>query len=233
MGRAGRIVVPGVPHHVTQRGNNRQDVFFVDADRRVYLDLLRRHGERCGLRVSGYCLMTNHLHLVAIPEREDSLARALGRAHLAYTQYINGLHGRVGHLWQNRFYSCPLDDAHALQALAYVDLNPVRAGMAGEAWAYPWSSGAWHCGRARAEAWLDEADWRERAAGMDWAAVLRAAAGDQALHARLRAHTHAGRPLGSDSFLSKLEALLGRRVRPRPEGRPVGWRKVARETNEE
>ena len=120
MPRAARIVLPGVSHHVTQRGNNRGDVFFVDDDRRVYLGLLRSGAERYGLRVEGYCLMTNHVHLVCVPTSEHSLARALALANLLYTQYVNRMHGRSGRLWQNRFFSCPLDDAHRVAALCYV-----------------------------------------------------------------------------------------------------------------
>lgn len=98
MVRIARVVIAGVAHHVTQRGNNAQDVFFVDDDRRVYLDLLRHQCEKCGLEVLGYCLMTNHVHLVAKPFKEDSLAKAVGRTHFLYTQYINRLQGRRGHL---------------------------------------------------------------------------------------------------------------------------------------
>ena len=87
-------MLPGRPHHVTQRGNNRQDVFFVDDDRRVYLGLLKEQAERFGLEILGYCLMSNHVHLVAVPAGEDSLAKAVGRTHFLYTQYVNRLHGR-------------------------------------------------------------------------------------------------------------------------------------------
>ena len=125
-------MLPGVAHHITQRGNNRQDVFFVEDDRRVYLSYLKESAERYGLAVSAYCLMTNHIHLVATPEAEDSLSKTLGRTHLMYAQYVHRLHGRLGHFWQNRFYSCPMDAAHAHHAAAYVELNPVRAGMVAE-----------------------------------------------------------------------------------------------------
>jgi len=103
--RRPRSVFPGVAHHITQRGNNRQPVFFSSDDRRLYLDLLCHHGARSGARFLGYCLMTNHVHLVAVPEREDSLARALGRVHSEYTLALNRTEGRSGHLWQNRFSS--------------------------------------------------------------------------------------------------------------------------------
>ena len=124
-----RIVVPGVPHHVTQRGNNRQDVFFVDDDHRVYLGLLAEQCRRFGLSVVCYCLMTNHVHLVVIPKHVDSLAKGIGRTNLLYSQYIGRLHRRTGHLWQNRFFSCSLDDEHLVHACCYVERNPLRARM--------------------------------------------------------------------------------------------------------
>ena len=134
MPRRPRAVFPGVAHHITQRGNNRQPVFFSDDDRRFYLDLLSHHATRSGVRVIGYCLMTNHVHLVAVPEREDSFARALRHAHSEYALARNRADGRSGHLWQNRFFSCPLDSSHLMAALRYTDFNPVRAALCLQAW---------------------------------------------------------------------------------------------------
>ena len=111
----------------------------------MYLQLLFGQARRFGLEIEGYCLMTNHVHLIATPRRSDSLAKALGRAHYLYTLYVNRLHGRNGHLWQNRFFSCALDEGHYWTAMCYVELNAVRAGMARTAWRYEWSSAAEHC----------------------------------------------------------------------------------------
>ncbi len=219
MPRLARIVLPGVPHHITQRGNNRQDVFFVDDDRRVYLALLHQHAERFGLQVVGYCLMTNHVHLIATPSSEDSLAKAVGRTHFRYTQYVNRLHRRSGHLWQNRFYSCALDDVHLCCAMCYVERNPVRAKVVRLAWDYPWSSAAAHTGEPDASGLLDLEAWARQWTARKWRAELTSPQ-DAALTSRLRLSTHRGRPLGSDSFLSKLERRLGRRLRPLPVGRP-------------
>ncbi|MGC8724707.1 MAG: transposase, partial [Acidobacteriota bacterium] len=124
MPRLARIAIPGVPHHVTQRGNNGQDVFFTDEDRRLYLDCIRRYTGEAGVAILGYCLMTNHVHLLVVPPAQESLGIALGRAHWRYSQAINRLHGRSGHLWQGRFFSCALDEAHAYRALAYIERNP-------------------------------------------------------------------------------------------------------------
>lgn len=140
-----RAVALGTPHHVTQRGNGRQDVFFSDRDLVVYLDAFFDYASRCSLRVWGYCLMNNHVHFVVVPETERSLARAFGQTHADYARYANMVRRGCGHFWQARFYSCALDDRHAWKALAYVERNPVRAGLVGSAEEYAWSSAAAHC----------------------------------------------------------------------------------------
>jgi len=224
MPRTARIVVPQMPHHVVQRGNNQQDVFFVKDDRRVYLEILGEQAARFGLTVLGYGLMTNHIHLIVVPEDEESLARGVGRTHFAYTQYINRFHGRSGHLWQNRFYSCGLDESHLWQAMCYVERNPVRAKMVRMPWRYKWSSAAAHVGETGPPEWLDMSWWSAEWTAKRWRkAIIRPE--DNALVTRLRLNTHTGRPLGSDSFLSRLEKRLGRRVRPLPVGRPSKQRK--------
>ena len=219
MPRFARAVVGGCAHHVTQRGNNRQDVFFVDDDRRAYLSILREQAEKYGLRVEGYCLMTNHVHLIAVPQEEQSLAKAVGRTHFAYTQYVNRLHGRSGHLWQNRFYSCALDEDHYWAALRYVERNAVRAKLIRRAWRYAWCSASAHCDGRDKTGLLDLAAWAEASRGRDWRGVLSEPQDDRIV-AALRLGTSRGRPLGSDSFISKLERLVGRRLRPLPVGRP-------------
>ena len=148
MPRTARIVIPEIPHHVTQRGNNRQAVFFVDDDRRAYLGILAEETAAANVAILGFCLMTNHIHLIATPHRANALARAIGRVHFRYAQYINRRHNRSGHLWQNRFFSCPLGQHHFLRAMRYVERNPVRASIATLAWEYPWSSAAVHVGQA-------------------------------------------------------------------------------------
>ena len=139
-----RVVAEAVPHHITQRGNNRQDTFFLPDDRRFYLETLRAKCRDYGVVVLGYCLMSNHVHLVAVPRRADALAQALGQAHGKYARWFNRRYRRSGHLWQNRFYSSALGGAHLETALAYVDLNPVRAGLVRSAELYEWSSAAAH-----------------------------------------------------------------------------------------
>jgi putative transposase len=225
MPRIARIVIPGVPHHVTQRGNNGQDVFFVEDDRLVYLELLRLQSSRYGFRIEGYCLMTNHVHLIGVPSSESSLALAVGRTNFVYSQYVNKLHGRTGHVWQNRFYSCAMDDAHAMNALCYIELNPVRAGMVKKAWDFQWSSAATHCSIAPHNPLLHSAEPSPSVSPKHWQETLKIIAKDKASMDTIRRNTHTGRPLGSDRFISKIEHVLGRRVTPLPVGRPKGWRK--------
>jgi len=186
-------------------------VFLDPDDRRAYLRLLREQSGRFGLSIVAYCLMTNHVHLVAIPHAEDSLAKAVGRAHFTYTQRFNRRHGRTGHLWQNRFYSCPLDGEGRLSALLYVEQNPTRAGLVTQAWEYEWSSAAAHVGEPDRSGLLDLVWWRERWAPRQWRAALAAPQPErEALAVRL--HTARGHPLASDEFVRRLEALLGRRL---------------------
>jgi putative transposase len=205
---------------VTQRGNNRQDVFFADSDRRQYISLLKEQSQKFGLAIDGYCLMTNHVHLVVTPRNVQSLAKALGRTNLYYTRYINRLHGRVGHLWQDRFFSCALDEDYFWNAMIYVERNPVRAGLAGKAWEYPWSSAAAHVTGQDPTALLRLTDWAKRAgASSDWREAI-SLPQDEAIQARLRTWGYRGCPLGSDSFISKLETRFNVRLRPAPRGRP-------------
>lgn len=202
-------------------------MFFVDDDRRVYLEFLADYSRRFGLDVLGWCLMSNHVHLVAVPTRKDSLAKVLGQTDSRYAQYVNRLHGRTGHLWQNRFYSCPLDEKHTIAALRYIEQNPARARVVRLPWRYPWSSAAAHVGEGDRWELLDLRAWRSRWRASDWRKMLRSPIRQPVTDA-IRHHTSRGRPLGSDSFLSKVEHLLGRRVRPLPVGRPKGWRKRRR-----
>jgi putative transposase len=129
MARLARIVVPGLPHHVTQRGNRRQQTFFGEADIDAYIALMAEHCAAARVAVWAYCLMPNHVHLILVPETETGLRDALGPAHRRYTMAVNAREGWTGWLWQGRFASCPLDEPHLVAAARYVELNPVRAGL--------------------------------------------------------------------------------------------------------
>jgi putative transposase len=219
MPRLARAIAVGCAHHITQRGNNRQDVFFVDEDRQVYLELLQEQAQKYGLEILAYCLMTNHVHVVAIPHAEEALAQAIGRTHFRYTRYINRCHRRSGHLWQGRFYSCALDGRHLWPAIKYVELNPVRAKLGRRAWQYAWSSAALHVDERAESELLNLPRWYKQITADEWRRELAEGLTEDEV-ARIRLRTHTGRSLGSDRFLAKLETVLGRRVRPLPVGRP-------------
>ena len=219
MVRSPRIVIPGVPHHVTQRGNNCQDVFLRPEDRSMYLKALSRYAGKYELDILGYCLMTNHVHLLVTPRSEESLSLGMGQTHWRYSQAFNRFHDRSGHLWQGRFYSCPLDDVHAYRTLSYIETNPVRARIVRKAWDYPWSSAQCHVGMDDPPRWLKMAPWSEWSNPKEWKGQLEIKPEDTYLEA-IHRHTLRGHPLGNDGFISRLEKKLGCRLRPRPIGRP-------------
>jgi putative transposase len=226
MARIARVVVPDVAYHVTQRGNRREDVFFADADRTHYLELLREYSVRHGLEMLGYCLMSNHLHLVVVPESERSLARVLKPVNVRYAQYVNHRQGWSGRLWQERFFSCPMDVRHCLVAVRYVERNPVRAGMFVRAGDYRWSSAAGHTGR-RVDPLLS--DRQGLLSGIEnWTEWLRADDEREPVE-RLRLYTRTGRPLGSEGFAARLEAETGRVLKAKPHGRPSRTRRESAE----
>ena len=146
MARIARVVIPGAPHHVTQRGNNKQLSFRDRDDHLRYLTILRDSLERQKVQILAFSLMPNHVHQVLIPPDETSLSEALRAAHGDYARAFNRKYQRSGHLWQNRFFSCPLESRHLYRAIRYVELNPVRAGLVEEAWEYEWSTASFHCG---------------------------------------------------------------------------------------
>ena len=219
MARLARIVVPGLPHHVSQGGNNQQDVFFVDEDKWQYLRILQEQSVAHGFAVLGYCLMTNHVHIVGVPKKQESLAKAVGRTHFLYTRYVNRMHGRSGHLWQNRFYSCAMDENYFWRSLRYVEQNPVRAKMRRVPWTYPFSSALAHIGGADRKGLIDIRHWRKMSRGLNWKEVLTQRI-DEEIGVDFQNRYRRGRPLGSDRFISKLETTIGRRLRPLPGGRP-------------
>jgi putative transposase len=212
MARNARCILRGLAYHVTQRGTNRQKVFFSSAHRKTYLKLLERNLDDAGARVLAYCLMPNHVHLVVIPERADSLAILFRRVHGAYAQAVNAGLGRSGHLWQNRFYSCPLSERHLWVALRYVEANPVRAGLAARPEHYPWSSAPEHLSERKPSGLVDAGFW-ERAGGVEmWRQMHASAEGDRQL-TLLRRCTYAGRPFGEEEFIIRLEDRFQRKWR--------------------
>jgi putative transposase len=211
MGRFTRVVAVDVPHHVTQRGNGRRFILDCDADRAVYLKLLREHIDLYGVALIGYCLMSNHVHLIAVPGKADGLAQALKQTHGRYACYWNAAHQSSGHVWQGRYYSCPLDQTHLWEALRYTELNPLRARLVPEAELWPWSSAASHCGARPDDDFLTLEMWRSHWTATAW----REYPGAGELESRLaviRQRTHTGRPLGSAEFVQDLEKATQRRL---------------------
>jgi putative transposase len=179
------VVAVDIPHHVTQRGNARQFVLSSDAERAVYLGLLREHAGLHALSILGYCLMSNHVHLVVIPRAADALTVVLKQTHGRYAAYWNSSHCSSGHVWQGRYYSCPLGENHLWEALRYAELNPVRAGMVAEAPAWEWSSAAAHCGTRPPDACLEMSEWEKRWGVSEWGEYLRQGVGvepDSSVH---------------------------------------------------
>lgn len=219
MARLARILVVNVPHHVTQRGNARQFLLASDGERLVYLELLRQYVRLHHLSLLGYCLMSNHVHLVVVPRKTEALALALKQTHGRYASYWNASHRSSGHVWQGRFYSCPLDAAHLWMALRYAELNPVRAKLVARAESWPWSSAAAHCGSEEPHASLEADLWSKRWSAAGWREYL-AAGETEAEVTAIRQCTHTGRPLGTTEFIRSLEQATLRRLAPRKGGRP-------------
>ncbi len=214
MARLARVVVPGYPHHVTQRGNRGQQTFFSDEDYAEYKGLLAEWAAARGVAILAWCLMPDHVQLVAVPRSADGLRRAIGEVHRRYTRRVNLREGWRGHLWQGRFASFVLDGRHLRAAVRYVERNPVRAGLVKRAWDWPWSSAAAHV------TGIDDGltrlgpvrrltgDWRRYLSGPD----------DEATGRELRRHEATGRPLGDERFLVRLEAKVGRLLRRQKPG---------------
>ena len=214
MARLARIVIPGLPHHVTQRGNRREPIFFENGDQEIYLDLLAEQTLKAGVEIWAYCLMPNHVHLILKPAHADGLGRAIGEAHRRYTNFINARGRWTGHLFQSRFASVVLDDIHLTRAVRYVNLNPVRARLVSQPQDWKWSS------------------VRAHLSGVDDVLVTVRPVLDRIPHLRallqgsteedfggLRRAEATGRPLGAPEFVTGLENLLGRKIARRAPGR--------------
>ncbi|KUR73809.1 transposase [Novosphingobium sp. Fuku2-ISO-50] len=215
MARLPRVVLPGIPHHITQRGNGRQPTFFEDGDYALYLDMLAAAADRAQVKIWSYCLMPNHVHIILCPQDEDGLWRTFGDLHRRYTGFINARRRTTGHLWQGRFGSVAMDEAHFVTALRYVALNPVRAGLVRKAQDWPWSSTraliAGHSDHV-----VDVAPALERVG--DFAAFLGQDFDEALTYAALRKAESIGRPIGSPEWLADMEARTGLTLAPQKRG---------------
>jgi len=220
MPRIARIVAAGYPHHITQRGNYRQKIFSDDTDRNKYLSLLKEESKRYHLIILVYCLMSNHVHFMVIPQREDSLGKAFKYTNMKYSQYYNKKMKVSGHLFQNRFFSCVLDEQYMIACARYIERNPVRANLVEKPCLWAYSSAKIHCGINTYDSlgvnrifdymeqkpktwkeWINKPDDPEEARG-------------------IREKTRTGRPLGTNDFIERLEGQLKRFFNLKPKGRP-------------
>ncbi len=226
MTRIPRWVVPGVPHHVTQRGNRRQTTFFRALDYELYRQLMADQCQRYSVAIWAYSLLPNHVHLIAVPREPGSLARAVGEAHRRYTTIINRREGWTGCLWQGRFSSFAMDEPHLYAATRYVLMNPVRAGLADRAVDWPYSSARAHVERGADD--LVEVEGLDRRIG-DWSALL-ADSSTWSERTRMRWHEKSGFPLGDERFLAEIAKATGRELLSNccRVGHPRGSRRTSR-----
>ena len=217
MARSRRCIVPQYAHHVRHRGVRKDAVFHDESDRLVYLRSLKNGCKEHGVRIWAYVLMTNHVHLVAVPESEISISRALHLAHTEYSAYFNSKYGFSGHLWESRSGIFTMDDSHLWNTVRYVERNPVRAGMVKRAEDYIWSSAAAHCG-LRSDTLLSS-DFPPSGIIDDWAKWLEI---DQSAEEQrtIRRHTSTGRPWCTPELLIQLEKLTGQKLTLNDRGRP-------------
>ena len=219
MPRKSRIVVPEMPHHVIQRGNRRQPVFFYPNDKTFYLKLLKEQVDKHHVKILAYCLMDNHVHLILVPSTSESLAKAVAETHRRFTCHINIRYSWRGYLWQGRFNSFVMDEPYLLRALRYVENNPVRAGIVKKAEDYQWSSAHQHVNGgtnallSNCPVLMQVSDWRKYLNSPEETDIL----------TDIRTRCVNGLPLVEDSFLNALAQRLGAKIedlKPKPQGRP-------------
>ncbi len=213
MVRIARVVATGYPHHITQRGNRRQQVFFGDDDYHAYIELMAHWCKKYHVEVWAWCLMPNHVHLIAVPDEEQGLARAIGEAHRRYTRRINLREKWRGHLWQERFASFAMDEQHLLAAARYIEMNPVAAKLVLHPTDYRWSSAHAHL-TGKNDGLVNVPPLLDRIA--DWRSLLILSPPDEV--DKIHRHENTGRPLGESGFVENLETFLGRILHPQKPG---------------
>lgn len=214
MPRQGRIVIPENPHHITQRGNYRQEVFDNEKNYRQYCEWINEYAEKSRVDIIAYCLMSNHVHFIVIPKEENSLATLFNNTHMRYAQYLNRQRKQKGHLWQGRFYSCILDESHLYRAIRYVENNPVKAKIVKEAWKYKWSSAADHS----QEREKPVIKLKNLSGIKDWKEYLKEE--DTEMVKEIRLKTERGLVVGTEKFVKNLEKKLNRSLKCLSQGRP-------------
>jgi putative transposase len=219
MARIARVIAPGYPDHVTQRGNRRQQTFFCDDDYLAYIELMAHWCRKYQVDILAWCLMPDHVHLIAVPHTEAGLARAIGEAHRRYTRRINFRQEWRGHLWQERFASFPMDEEYLLATARYIEMNPVAGELAQDPGEYRWSSAHAHLtgqddDLVQAKPLLELVP--------DWRRFLTLTPEEEV--DLLHRHESTGRPLGEESFIDELEIVAKRILRPQKPGPKKGSR---------
>ncbi|RLA92910.1 MAG: transposase [Deltaproteobacteria bacterium] len=216
MPRIARVIAEHYPHHVTQRGTNRSEMFLDDDDRRFLLRRIKDWSKRTDTKVWAYCLMGNHFHLLLVPSTAHGLSRCLHGITFRYAQYFNRKYGRSGRLWQNRYFSCPVDkDEYLWAVVRYIENNPVRAKLVTKAEDWTWSSAMAHLKGEKDEV-LSIPDWLTEGERESYLEFCREKGNDDII----RKATSTGRPLGGIEFIEKIGELLGRELKPKKGGRP-------------
>jgi len=214
MPRIARIVAEGHPHHIVQRGNNKQAVFFDSEDKRFYLELLKKYSAECGNVVHAYCLMNNHVHILATPEHDDSLARAMQKLSLRFTQHINKKYKRTGRLWECRFHSSVVDkEGYLWTVCRYIERNPVRAKIVSKPSQYEWSSASKN---RRSD--IVKSVWSE-AEKQEYTDYLNGPEDKDQIDV-IKKQTYSGKPIGSSKFIDHMAKILKMDLNVKPRGRP-------------
>lgn len=219
MPRIARIVYVDYPHHIIQRGNNKQTVFFDDEDRKEYLKLLNKYAKECGSELHSYCLMTNHVHLLLTPEKNNSLAKTMQKLSLRYTQYINKKYTRTGRLWECRFHSCVVEkETYLWSVYRYIERNPVRAGIVKDPIKYRWSSATLNTTIVHQNK-LVKPIWKDYFERNEYHKFLNQHDNkDETV--KIKKSTFSGLPIGSEKFLHHISKELGISIERRRKGRP-------------
>ena len=212
MPRQSRIVIPDLAHHITQRGNYRQDIFDNEYNYRQYSEWINEYAKENNVDILAYCLMSNHVHFIVIPKKEKDLSEVFKTAHMRYSHYLNRQRSAKGHLWQGRFYSCILGDSHLYRAIRYTENNPVRAKIVKNAWEYEWSSAKDHAGYRDNKPLIKLCKYKtiEKKEWKDYSEMT----------ADIRLKTNRGLVVGTDKFIKKLEGRLNRSLKCLKQGRP-------------
>lgn len=222
MPRLPRFVLPGYPHHVTQRGNDRQRVFFDEQDYNLYRRMLFSHAAKHQVAILAYCLMPNHIHAVCVPTEKTALTRLFRGLQGDYSRYLNVRRERCGHLWQARFYSAVMDHNHTFRAMAYIEQNPVRAALTPKAEDWSWSSARIHLAGQDHDGNLDTRLWSQFYTPSQWNIALATSIDDEAWIRRFRDSSHRGYAIADEQFIAQFQAGANRNLIPAKPGRKPG-----------